>query len=62
MISSKGSHQVFRRMYASRWMAAGGSETGLMTTAGWTSTAMIAHYTRDAKEANAMSEAERLFG
>jgi len=53
---------AFRRMHASKWLAAGGSETGLMANSGWTSTAMVARYTRDAKETNAALEAERLFG
>jgi integrase len=52
----------FRRMYAGTWMAKGGSEVGLMTQAGWKSTAMIARYTKDTKQANALTEAERLFG
>lgn len=52
----------FRRMYAGSWMAKGGSEVGLMTQAGWKSTAMIARYTKDTRQANALTEAERLFG
>jgi|GEM_PF-2251911 len=50
----------FRRRHAGQWMADGGSETGLMSNSGWKSTAMIAHYTRDVAEANAMAEARRL--
>lgn len=53
---------AFRRRHASSWLARGGSETGLMANSGWTSTAMVARYTRDAKESNAALEAERLFG
>lgn len=56
-----GAH-AFRRMFAGEWMRRGGSETGLMTTAGWKGSAMIARYTRETKEDNAASEAERLFG
>lgn len=52
----------FRRWHASRWLAAGGSETGLMANSGWTSSVMVARYTRDAKEQNAQLEAARLFG
>jgi integrase/recombinase XerD len=53
---------AFRRWHASRWLAAGGSETGLMADSGWTSSAMVGRYTRDAKEQNAQLEAARLFG
>jgi integrase len=55
-------NHAFRRWHASRWLAAGGSETGLMANSGWTSSAMVGRYTRDAKEQNAQLEAERLFG
>jgi integrase len=52
---------AFRRMYAGEWIKRGGTETGLMATAGWSGTQMIAHYTRDIAEQNAMDEAKRLF-
>lgn len=52
---------AFRRMYASEWMERGGSETGLMRTAGWTTTAMVARYTKGQAERLAMDESDRLF-
>jgi len=33
-----------------------------MANSGWTSSVMVARYTRDAKEQNAQLEAARLFG
>lgn len=52
----------FRRRQAGQWMAKGGSETGLMTNNGWTTTAMIRRYTKDTIVANTMAEVDRLFG
>lgn len=59
-----GAHS-FRRRHAGKWMAAGGSQAGLATHNGWspgTATEMILRYTKDTKTANALAEAERLFG
>jgi integrase/recombinase XerD len=50
----------FRRRYAGKWMANGGTETSLMAQAGWVSPTMIAHYTKDTLEQNALDEARRL--
>ena len=50
----------FRRAYAERWLAKGGSEVGLMRTAGWSSPSMVARYTRTNGERLAVEEARRL--
>ena len=43
----KGFHlHLLRHTAASRWLAAGGSENGLMAVAGWSSRAMLDRYTR----------------
>lgn len=55
------SAHAFRRMFASKWMAAGGQETALKTQAGWKTSAMIARYTKVDLEKNAQLEAKRLF-
>jgi integrase len=52
---------AFRRRFAGEWMKRGGSETGLMTTAGWKTTAMISRYSKDTIEQNSIDEARRLF-
>jgi integrase/recombinase XerD len=52
----------FRRALGTRWLAAGGSETGLQSVAGWTSTRMVARYTRMNAEELAQDEDRRLFG
>ena len=49
-----------RHSFASRWLAAGGSEDGLMATAGWTSRDMISRYTSDTAQSRAIEEAARL--
>lgn len=51
-----------RRSFATRWLAAGGSETLLQSAAGWANGAMVARYTRMDKERLAHDEARRLFG
>lgn len=51
---------VLRHTAASRWLAAGGSEGGLMAVAGWTRRDMIDRYTRDTSAARAADEARRL--
>ena len=51
---------VLRHTAASRWLAAGGSEGGLMAVAGWTRRDMIDRYTRHTSEARAADEARRL--
>ncbi|WP_281688899.1 tyrosine-type recombinase/integrase [Pseudonocardia thermophila] len=49
-----------RHTMASRWLERGGSEGGLMATAGWSRRDMIDRYTRATAEARAMDEARRL--
>lgn len=57
----KGFHpHVLRHTAASRWLAAGGSEGGLMAVAGWTRRDMIDRYTRATSEARAADEARAL--
>jgi len=49
-----------RHTGASRWLAAGGSEGGLMAVAGWSSRDMIARYTEDTAMERAADESRRL--
>lgn len=49
-----------RHTFASRWLAAGGSEGGLMAIAGWTSREMIDRYVEDTKSERAAEEARKL--
>lgn len=49
-----------RHTMATRWLAQGGSEAGLMSQAGWSSRAMIDRYTRAAREKLAADEFDRL--
>lgn len=49
-----------RHTFASRWRRAGGSESGLMAAAGWTSLEMVQRYTEDSKSELAMEESRRL--
>lgn len=56
-----GAH-AWRRKFAGDWLSKGGTETGLMATAGWTSTKMVAHYAKSVAQKNAQAEQERLFG
>lgn len=51
---------VLRHTAASRWLAAGGSEGGLMAVAGWSTRDMIDRYTQDTAAARAAEEARRL--
>lgn len=51
---------LLRHTAASRWLAAGGSEGGLMAVAGWTRREMLDRYTRATSEARAADEARRL--
>jgi integrase/recombinase XerD len=51
---------MLRHTAASRWLAAGGSEGGLMAVAGWSRRDMIDRYTRATSEARAADEARRL--
>lgn len=49
-----------RHTGASRWLAAGGSEGGLMAVAGWSSRVMIDRYTEDTAAERAIEESRRL--
>jgi integrase len=57
----KGFHlHLMRHTAASRWLAAGGSEGGLMAVAGWSSRAMVDRYTRSTAADRAAAEARTL--
>jgi integrase len=51
---------MLRHTAAHRWLAAGGSEGGLMAVAGWTRPDMLVRYTRAQASARAAEEAQRL--
>lgn len=51
---------LLRHTAAHRWLAAGGSENGLMAVAGWTRPDMLMRYTRARASARAADEARRL--
>ena len=56
----KGFHpHLLRHTAASRWLAAGGSEGGLMAVAGWATRDMIDRYTRSTASDRAAAEARR---
>jgi integrase len=57
----KGFHpHVLRHTAASRWLAAGGSEGGLMTVAGWKRRDMLDRYAASTRASRAVEEARRL--
>ena len=49
-----------RHTAAHRWLAKGGSESGLMAIAGWTRSDMLVRYTRARASERATQEAQRL--
>ncbi len=49
-----------RHTAAHRWLAAGGSEGGLMAVAGWTRPDMLLRYTKAQASSRAADEARRL--
>jgi site-specific recombinase XerD len=51
---------LLRNTAATRWLAAGGSEGGLMAVAGWSSREMLDRYTRASASDRAAAEARRL--
>lgn len=51
---------LFRHTGASRWLAAGGSEGGLMAVGGWKTRKMMARYTKAQEQSRAAEEFERL--
>jgi integrase len=55
-----GFHPHELRHTAARWLAAGGSESGLMAIAGWTRSDMLVRYTRVCASVRAADEARRL--
>ena len=57
----KGFHlHLLRHTAASRWLAAGGSENGLMAVAGWSSREMLDRYTRASATDRAAAESRSL--
>jgi integrase/recombinase XerD len=58
-ISALNPH-LLRHTAAHRWLAAGGSEGGLMAVAGWTRPDMLLRYTKARAEQRAADEARRL--
>jgi site-specific recombinase XerC len=51
---------TLRHTYAHRWLAAGGSEGGLMSTAGWASRTMVDRYAAITRSERAAAEAREL--
>lgn len=51
---------LYRHTAATRWLARGGSESGLMTRLGWKSHEMLGRYTAWSRQELAAAEAERL--
>jgi integrase len=51
---------LFRNTAATRWLAAGGSENGLMAVAGWSSRDMLDRYTKASASDRAATEARSL--
>jgi integrase/recombinase XerD len=51
---------LLRHTAASRWLAAGGSEGGLMAVAGWSSRDMLDRYVRSTASERAAAEARGL--
>jgi site-specific recombinase XerD len=49
-----------RHTFATRWLSAGGTEGGLMASAGWSSRGMIDRYARSTASERAMNESRRL--
>jgi site-specific recombinase XerD len=51
---------LMRHTAATRWLAAGGSEQGLMAVAGWSNRVMLDRYTAASASQRAVAEAQRL--
>jgi site-specific recombinase XerD len=57
----KGVHpHRFRHTVAHNWLDQGGSETGLMSNNGWSSSAMVRRYAKSTQSTRAQAEARRL--
>lgn len=52
---------MWRRLWAHNWLDRGGSRDGLKALAGWTTDAMVQHYTEEFAMQRALKEARRLF-
>jgi site-specific recombinase XerC len=50
----------FRHDFSDRWQSAGGTETGLMEIAGWSSAKMPRHYGKAGRRRRALAEHERI--
>lgn len=53
---------MYRRMWANEWLDAGGTAEGLKSLAGWSSWAMVEHYTGQMANRRALREQKRLRG
>lgn len=51
---------LLRNTFAHRWLAAGGSESGLMAGAGWTRPEMMLRYAKHHEQSRAVAESQRL--
>ncbi len=60
MVARRHRARSLRHTAAHRWLAKGGSESGLMAIAGWTRTDMLVRYTRARASERAAQEAQRL--
>jgi len=57
----KAHAHMWRRLWAHNWLDKGGSTDGLKALAGWTTDAMVHHYTEEFQMQRALKEARRLF-
>jgi hypothetical protein len=60
MVARRHRARPLRHTAAHRWLAKGGSESGLMAIAGWNRTDMLVRYTRARASERAAQEAQRL--
>lgn len=57
----KAHTHMWRRLWAHNWLDKGGSRDGLKALAGWTTDAMVQHYTEEFAMQRALKEARKLF-
>lgn len=57
----KAHAHMWRRLWAHNWLDRGGSTDGLKALAGWTTDAMVQHYTEEFAMQRALKEARKLF-